>query len=630
MANPFLMTDEDVSTANDLNSNPFLMGESDTSEYNSENPFMVQSSASNPFADFGGGGGGDMTATTTIGMDFYVTTAVDTMTSQAPFYTHDIVSEVTTTTTTAHPTAQPIDSAMSFFGTTIDDADDVVAPQKPVGLNIFLADNLSHLDDNLAYSSDEELKQRHPPPRPVPPSQTTQDLILSVADQLDQTSSHLLGRLPRTRTPSPVSMRDFQSPSPTPDVGDLLDVSDMMGDLDDPLPNDDFPPPPPPVTAENPFGIVDSQPEPMKVEPTRPPPPRPTPPRPTPPRRPSPPSTIQSNSAPPRPADPAPIEADLFDMFGSTDSVPKRPPPPKSNQDIMSLFSAPPRQDAAPSQPDFLSGDILSMDNEFTSLATVMGAPAPQQPQLTPMPNSQLHIVTDPGMINPDSTCDTNLSVISSVSAVSSISAASSDSAISLEPPAAAAAILTPPSEIIPTKEYSPIKEKENILDDMDSTPHVESINEPAYQPGTMIEDSLNFAPAAPVIENNVDIMDYTQHYAQVDTEISMATAAVNPFESPEEPIIKEEPILIMKPAPAPITPRKPPVPVPPIRNIEQPAPRPPSLVTSAPIPINNGFGKSDEFDAFTAKFDMVKKDDHSLLDGFGGKSPTPSTTCGK
>lgn len=647
MANPFLMTDDDGLDANDLNSNPFLMSENDTgtSDYCADNPFMVQT-ASNPFADFGGGGGGETTATTTSVVDYYATTSSmdTTITSQAPFYSHDITNSVATSN--ALDAVQPIDSAMSFFGTTIsDDADEPVAPQKPIGLNIFLAENLTHLDDNLAYSSDEELKQRNPPLRPVPPSQTTQDLILSVADQLDQTSSHLLGRLPRTRTPSPVSMRDFQSPSPTPDVGDLLDVSDMMSDMDHQLPHDDdFPPPPPPVTNENPFGLVDAQPEPMKVEPVRPPPPRPTPPRPTPPRRPSPPSAVQSTfsaAPPPRPADPPPIETDLFDMFGTAEAAPKRPPPPKSNQDIMNLFSAPKQPETiAPQQLDFLSGDILSMDNnELTTLPSVMGAPTTQQPQMSAMPpanslqhQQQLHIVTTDNstvIANPEQqlTCDTNLSVISSVSAVSSISAASSDSAISSEPPVSAApGILTPPIESsnLPVKEYSPQMEKENFLDDVDA---ISQVNEAVdYQPAeSMAEDHLNFEPTpAAVIQAGSDVMDYTPQY--VDATIP---AAVNPFASPEESVVVEAPIPVMKATPAPIVPRKPPVPVPPSRHVEVPAPRPPSLVTSAPISIINGPAKSDEFDAFAAKFDMVKKDDHSLLDGFGGKSPTPSTTCG-
>lgn len=653
MANPFLMTDDDVSAANDMNSNPFLMGEpeAESTDYCSDNPFMVQTS--NPFADFGGGGGGDVSAVTTIGTDYYATTAMTTITSQVPFYTNDISGTVTSSTVTA---ALPIDSAMSFFGTTIsEDVDEpvAVAPQKPVGLNIFLTDNLSHLDDNLAYSSDEELmrdgdKQRNIPPRPVPPSQTTQDLILSVADQLDQTSSHLLGRLPRTRTPSPVSMRDFQSPSPTPDVGDLLDVSDMMGTEDMMTHNDDdFPPPPPPVTGDNPFGFDDTKAEPMRAEPQRPPPPRPTPPRPTPPRRPSPPAAIQATPAPPpaRPADPVPvpIEADLFDMFGPTEPTPKRPAPPKSNQDIMSLFSAP-KPGPVSVQPDLLSNDLLSMDNDLSSSSIpVMGAPSaqPHVTQMTQMMPSLLHINTDTAIINADSACDTNLSVISSISAVSSASVASSDSAVSSEPPpvcdvngAAAAAMLTPTSDHSAVPEnmcQSAVQEKENILDDVDSTPQViELITEPMYQPEPMMEDTLNFAPAAPMATEPtvpVDIIDYAPQYEHMDTTMSMAST-VNPFATPEEPI--DTAPVIVKPA-APIVPRKPPVPAPPIRHVvEAPPPRPPSLVTSAPITIDGGFKKSDEFDAFAAKFDLVKKDDHSLLDGFGGKSPTPSTVCGK
>lgn len=82
-------------------------------------------------------------------------------------------------------------------------------------------------DFNQEMHSQPNGPPRPPPPRP-PPSKETQDLLMSVMGAMDATSSHLLDRIPPTRTPSPVSMRDLHSPSPTPEpqTQDLLDVSD--------------------------------------------------------------------------------------------------------------------------------------------------------------------------------------------------------------------------------------------------------------------------------------------------------------------------------------------------------------------------------------------------------------------
>lgn len=66
---------------------------------------------------------------------------------------------------------------------------------------------------------------KRPPPRPTPPSQEMhKELILSVTGEMDATSLHLLDRLPKT--PSPTPMRDLLSPSPTP-TADLLGYDDL-------------------------------------------------------------------------------------------------------------------------------------------------------------------------------------------------------------------------------------------------------------------------------------------------------------------------------------------------------------------------------------------------------------------
>ncbi|EFA02108.2 Protein stoned-B-like Protein [Tribolium castaneum] len=90
----------------------------------------------------------------------------------------------------------------------VDDLVNQQPPQKPTDLD-------------LKFTA---APSRPPPPRPP---KETQDLLMSVMGAMDATSSHLLDRIPPTRTPSPVNMRDLHSPSPTPEpptFGDLLDV----------------------------------------------------------------------------------------------------------------------------------------------------------------------------------------------------------------------------------------------------------------------------------------------------------------------------------------------------------------------------------------------------------------------
>lgn len=66
---------------------------------------------------------------------------------------------------------------------------------------------------------------KRPPPRPTAPSHDAKELILSVTGEMDATSLHLLDRL--AKTPSPTPMRDLLSPSPTP-TADLLGYEDLQ------------------------------------------------------------------------------------------------------------------------------------------------------------------------------------------------------------------------------------------------------------------------------------------------------------------------------------------------------------------------------------------------------------------
>lgn len=180
--------------------------------------------------------------------------------------------------------------------------------------NVFM--DTSSSVQNFMKPTDLDLKFSTVPSRPPPPprptqSKETQDLLMSVMGAMDATSTHLLDKIPPTRSPSPISMRDLQSPSPTPG-GDLLDVGEEKTNPEDL------------VTLNN---DVNQNPS---LPPARPSPPV-RPPRPAPPQKPPPPKVMR----PPSPKQPAPDIMDMFDV-----SV---PPQTKlaSKADILNLYNAP-------------------------------------------------------------------------------------------------------------------------------------------------------------------------------------------------------------------------------------------------------------------------------------------------
>lgn len=335
MANPFLFMEDESAALNapsDAFANPFLVEDDDeeAGDFSADNPF----SASNPFA--------------------FNETAdenhVETSSSSDMFHsetTNQVGANLFLVEDDNEEQLQ-VDATMSFFGTTINEHDGLQY-QKPSDLNVINQHGL--VDDTNAYSSEEELKGRKPP-RPNPPSQVTQQLITNLTDHLDQTSNNLLGKLPVTRTPSPVSMRDLHSPSPTPEVCDLLDVSEStnMNHQEE----------------NNSFNAQPVLPEPEQ-KPMRPPPPRPVPPRPTPPKgslKSSPvtaPTPIQGTiSTTVTTAQQPQHEDDLFNFFGTGQQKkpPPKPPAPKTKEDILSLFSAPAQAAPQTQKPDLLSEDI--------------------------------------------------------------------------------------------------------------------------------------------------------------------------------------------------------------------------------------------------------------------------------
>lgn len=383
MSNPFLFDDDDVEPSNESAPNPFLL--SNTAETDamaaeaeeSDNPFLAE--AVNPFA-----------------------------------LTDDSENVAVIPKKTETPS---VDKAMSFFGTTITE-DDEHEPVEPPSATFVI---------NEPVEGDKKAPAPPPPPRPTPPNPTTQDLISSVADQLDQNSSHLLDRIPKTRTPSPVSMRDLHSPSPTPDSTNLL--MDDAFEMDSVATNNV-------LRSDNPFADVEDEPIfQHEAAQSKPQPPRPVPPRPTP--------FPQENKVEAAPAQEP--EADLFD-FGTNTPAPK-PPAPKSNQDIMSLFSAP--KAAEPPKPDLLTSEISLMDSAIAPIQSNSNLPS----QIIPTSSANL-----PAQVIPSSANLPSQVISSSVSLPPQVIPSSANlppqvvpSSVSLPPQAIPSNSNLPP-QVIPSK----------------------------------------------------------------------------------------------------------------------------------------------------------------------------------
>ncbi|KAJ8922865.1 hypothetical protein NQ315_007900 [Exocentrus adspersus] len=185
-SNPFLLNDDDIQNASDFGDNPFL----------SSDPFPSSTNATNPFAF-------EPNVTEQQSDNKFNVNCDDKSSVQDLFATNDV---------TVLDKTPALDILVN--------PDPVVAPpQKPQDLNL-----------KCSPPAVGNLPPRPPPPRP-PPSKETQDLLMSVMGAMDATSSSLLDKIPPTRTPSPVSMRDLHSPSPTPETGDLLDVGDRATEI---------------------------------------------------------------------------------------------------------------------------------------------------------------------------------------------------------------------------------------------------------------------------------------------------------------------------------------------------------------------------------------------------------------
>lgn len=290
--NPFLSTDESTIQMSTDASNPFMATETDISAFTGDNPF----SGNNPFSDFGAY---DPPAGDTVPVDIFGAIEPSSFGAKHEF---DITGG----------TMESVD----FFDQQTDGFDKLI---KPTDLD------LVSMTTNNTFATEDNTHMEIAMARPLPPE--TQNLILSVTGQMEFTSTHLLDRIPPTRTPSPVSVRDIHSPSPTPEPEpELL--------------------PPIQATDKN------------ENKPARPPPARPPPVARPPPPRPAPPPVAVSTQPQPQPP-PQSAAADDINLFDAPIPVSVKP----TKEAILSLYSAPKEEKQ---QIDFLSDDILEQIPEQT------------------------------------------------------------------------------------------------------------------------------------------------------------------------------------------------------------------------------------------------------------------------
>lgn len=308
-ANPFLFAEDEHTSPSSGSSNPFLM---DTDSYpeNDYSQNVFASTATNPFA-FDPMDLGEVENTPNV-----------FSTNETPFSTHSnqispgdqIIAQATITINSSNQ------DFFSMSNSDLEASNTFAPPIKPTDLNLKMTNTVDPFDG-------ENSRQ--------PPSKETQDLLMSVMGAMDATSSHLLNKIPPTRSPSPISMRDFHSPSPTPEMfGDLLDVGEASPATRTPehqKKEDIFEP------STNDSCDINQNPAVVKQPPPKPPPPRPAPPRPAPP--------AFTPQKPPPPVPAQPMARDFHSsnndndicLFGVDGTLPKKAPATK--EDILNLYN---------------------------------------------------------------------------------------------------------------------------------------------------------------------------------------------------------------------------------------------------------------------------------------------------
>ena len=586
MANPFLFMEEESSAAPSVAfDNPFLVEDDDdeeTGNYTGENPF----SASNPFAFTEQGDGNANSTEAHAGADLFLVED-----------DHD---------------DQELDPTMSFFGTTINEYDDLQY-QKPSDLNV-----VSQLVDD-SINEDEDFKKKPPRPNP-PPSQLTQQLITNLTDHLDQTSTNLLGKLPVTRTPSPVSMRDLHSPSPTPGDCDLFDVNEAF-------------------SAQS---AIENHVEPEQ-KPMRPPPPRPIPPRPTPPKCLS---LISSPVTAPTPVYPidtttvtqAPVhqEDDLFNFFGTGHKKPPpKPPAPKTKEDILSLFNPAAQPVQLPQKQDLMSEDIdFTVHNSTPTPVAVVQPYEPPEEEFTAIPQAivepmvhetvENHVVKSRSIpkIEMDLTPDLPTEIDEHFE---DLTAAKSEISSDPESGITSGGIIASDSEsilnmtMIPEIETEPepvfmVQEPEPVFVVQESEPvfmvqepePVLVVQEPPPRPVALPPKPVSLPPKPVTPPNQLNFLQEKT----IEYQYQKPTTPDPIVSQPELAPIFGGPIIATSPAKAP-------PPAPPARGG--------SVLTTVVTPVSNPvipeIFRSDEFDDFSAKFDskfQPKVSGNAFLESLG------------
>ncbi|VVC90958.1 unnamed protein product, partial [Leptidea sinapis] len=290
--NPFLSMNEPVAPISADVLNPFMVTDENPDFTSNENPF----SNSNPFSDFGNSYEPPMGDTV----------PVDIFNSSEPV-------------NVGAKQYNEVNSSHIIFDNQFTSSEIL---SKPNELNLVSSPMTgdSNLDHEISMSNNS---------RPLPTE--TQNLILSVTGHMEFTSSHLLDRIPPTRTPSPVSVRDIQSPSPIPEPDNIS-------------------------TDET---YAPSNPEPTRSKPTRPPPARP--PRPAPPPRPQPPPQQTQT-------------IDDINLFDAPVPVIVKP----TKEAILSLYLTPKPEEKPV---DFLSDDIP----DITSNVVMSGSNGSNEVETNPL-----------------------------------------------------------------------------------------------------------------------------------------------------------------------------------------------------------------------------------------------------
>jgi len=308
----------------------------------------------------------------------------------------------------------------------------------------------------------------------------------------------------------------------------------------------------------------------------------------------------------------------------------------KTKEDILSLFEQPAVQPAAAVKPDLLNDDLPESDSRDEPIfASLLIRPDDSTHDITsqPQPATVAHIAApqDTSQRQRAPTPDIEITTVEDLPR-SDDEEEPEPAPVVQQPEPEAEDDAVPQSETVQQPEPEPEPEAEAELEPepkSEPVPEPEQVAEPE-QPITIESDQSppteSAATTQAAHESAVELG--SDEPEQMDTGLDFPGLAsgqlsANPFASPEE---EDEPSF----APVPIVSN--------IFAVDEPESELPPEVqprqAPPPVPaasyVSNIFAaEPDEFDAFSAKFDSVKKDNISILDGFGGGSGAITPTGG-